>query len=163
MFRKDSWYRGALLSVLFFGGLVLLASVPVSAQGGGETEEDDDCEVNTICEEITVTGQNPPANPGGGTTGPPPPPNTTTNTDPPTPPPNPCLECHTPHTPQPPKPPPPPAKNCSAQVMALNAADDMVDRRCHFLSWWSQDCRAARAARDIALKDLAACQGPGIR
>ena len=40
------------------GWLTLFAAVPAAAQGGGETEEDDDCEANTICEEITVTGEN---------------------------------------------------------------------------------------------------------
>lgn len=48
--------RGGLLAVLFFAPLLLLAG-PLAAQGGGETAEDE-CEANTICEEITVTGNN---------------------------------------------------------------------------------------------------------
>ncbi len=39
--RKDSWLRGALLSVLVLGGLVLLA-LPAIAQGGGPTDGDND-------------------------------------------------------------------------------------------------------------------------
>ena len=35
--REDSWFRGALLSVLFFGGVALLAATPINAQfPGGE-------------------------------------------------------------------------------------------------------------------------------
>lgn len=159
--------RGALLSVLFFGGLALL-SVPAVAQGGGPSgpcEEGEHTDNGShICNEdgewvpvdgtVDVTAPSPPDNPL------PPPP----ETDPPEtapPPENTCLTCHPdPHTTPKPK---PPEKNCSAQIMALNAADDMAERACNWYSTFSNRCQDAKATLAIAQADLARCQGPTIR
>lgn len=158
--------RGALLSVLFFGGLALL-SVPAVAQGGGPSgpcEEGEHTDNGShICNE---DGEWVPVDGTVDVTAPPPdnPLPSPTETDPPeTPPetdPNPCLTCHKPHTTTPP---PKPKKDCSAQVKALNAADEMVERRCKWYASFSERCLDAEAAYEMALKDLARCQGPTIR
>ncbi len=49
--RKESWFRGPLLSVL----LVMVTSAAV-AQGGEANDGEEEC--GGLCEEITVTGEN---------------------------------------------------------------------------------------------------------
>lgn len=171
--------RGTLLSVLFFGGLALL-SAPAVAQGGpsGPCEEGEHTEDGShICKDgewapvdgsVDVSAPPPTATPQPPDNPLPPSPG---ETDPPS---NPCLTCHpTPHPPggpsgdppeQPeaPKKPEPPKKSCSAEVIALNAASDLVARDCRWFSNWSPRCRAAKAAEAIALRDLSACKGPTI-
>ncbi len=64
--RKDTWFRGALLGVLFLGGLALLA-VPVAGQAGGgptngENDEDEpvyDCGDHPCIDYIEVLGEMP--------------------------------------------------------------------------------------------------------
>lgn len=66
MFRRNSWFRGALLGVLLFGGLVLFA-VPLVAQAGGgptdgENDEDEpvyDCHGRPCVDYVEVIGQMP--------------------------------------------------------------------------------------------------------
>jgi len=143
--------RVALLSVLFFGGLALLAT-PATAQGGGGTMECGEENGEVECDdEITVTATPPPPDPP-----PPDPPKPPPREPDPPPPENTCLTCH---------PPPHPvvitnpeeASKCFLQLQYLAAAERQIDEHC---TWGSLNrrCNEARAMEEAAWQEVRKCQ-----